>query len=184
VLPWLELNDEKVRQVEIVDNEKRARALKVTMKRHQLDSSIYTSIILRDVTEAAELEKELTELKDMEIKYRHALECLFDGVIITDQEGKIIYINKAQERIDNVTKSDVHNKNAKEFFNLDDERSVLMQALITKKDTPEQHQYYINMVGQAVNIVTYGYPLRVDDKVIGAAQLCTDKDRRPGEGIR
>jgi PAS domain S-box-containing protein len=174
VLPWLELNDEKVRQVEIVDNEKRARALKVTMKRHQLDSSIYTSIILRDVTEAAELEKELTELKDMEIKYRHALECLFDGVIITDQEGKIIYINKAQERIDNVTKSDVHNKNAKEFFNLDDERSVLMQALITKKDTPEQHQYYINMVGQAVNIVTYGYPLRVDDKVIGAVAVCRD----------
>lgn len=96
MLPWLELNDEKVRQVEIVDNEKRARALKVTMKRHQLDSSIYTSIILRDVTEAAELEKELTELKDMEIKYRHALECLFDGVIITDQEGRGCYRGEEQ----------------------------------------------------------------------------------------
>jgi PAS domain S-box-containing protein len=174
VFPWLELNHEKVRLVEIVDNEKHTRTLKVTMKGHQLGGNICTSIILRDVTEAAVLEKELIELKTMEIKYRHALECLSDGVIITDNKGKIIYINKAQERIDNVTKSYVHNKNAKEFFNLDDESSVLMQALITKKDIPEQHQYYINMVGQAVNIVTYGYPLRVDDKVIGAVAVCRD----------
>ena len=49
-----------------------------------------------------------------------------------------------------------------------------MQALITKKEVPERHQYYINMVGHAVNIVTYGYPLTVNGKVVGAVAICRD----------
>ncbi|MDD2555774.1 MAG: sigma 54-interacting transcriptional regulator [Syntrophaceticus sp.] len=171
VFPWLESNNEKARQVEIVDKEKRVRKLNVMTKSYQSDSSNYTSIILRDVTRTVELRKEMEDIKEV---YGYALECLFDGVIITDQEGKIVYINKAQEKIDNVTKGFACNKNAKEFFNLDDESSVLMQALITKKEISERHQYYINVVGQAVNIVTYGYPLRVDGKVVGAVAVCRD----------
>ncbi|MDD3314600.1 MAG: sigma 54-interacting transcriptional regulator [Syntrophaceticus sp.] len=171
VFPWLESNNEKARQVEIVDKEKRVRKLNVMTKSYQSDSSNYTSIILRDVTRTVELRKEMEDIKEV---YEYALECLFDGVIITDQEGKIVYINKAQEKIDNVTKGFACNKNAKEFFNLDDESSVLMQALITKKEISERHQYYINVVGQAVNIVTYGYPLRVDGKVVGAVAVCRD----------
>ncbi|HBI27481.1 MAG TPA: hypothetical protein DDY25_07130 [Peptococcaceae bacterium] len=171
MFPWLESNNEKARQVEIVDKEKRVRKLNVMTKSYQSDSSNYTSIILRDVTRTVELRKEMEDIKEV---YEYALECLFDGVIITDQEGKIVYINKAQEKIDNVTKGFACNKNAKEFFNLDDESSVLMQALITKKEISERHQYYINVVGQAVNIVTYGYPLRVDGKVVGAVAVCRD----------
>lgn len=171
LFPWLVMDNEEARQVEILDKEKRPRVLNVTMKRYQADGNNYTSIILRDVTKTAELRKEMKDIKGI---YEDALECLFDGVIITDQEGKIIYINKAQEKIDNVTKSYAFKKDAKEFFNLDDESSVLMQALITKKEVSERHQYYINMVGQAVNIVTYGYPLRADGKVIGAVAVCRD----------
>lgn len=110
----------------------------------------------------------------MKQRYEQALESLFDGVIISDKEGNIVYINKAQEKIDNVTKDDVYHKNPLEVFNLDNESSVLMQALNTKGDVPDRHQYYINMVGQAVNIVTYGYPLKVNDKIIGAVAICRD----------
>lgn len=148
--------------------------MKVKIKKHRINSQLYTSILLTNITELIQLKKKTKQIADIKQKYEQALESLFDGVIITDKEGNIIYINKAQEIIDNITKDDVYNKKPNEVFNLDNENSVLMQAIINKKDVPERHQYYINMVGQAVNIVTYGYPLMVNEKLIGAVAICRD----------
>jgi arginine utilization regulatory protein len=148
--------------------------LKVKTRKHRINSQTHTSILLTDITESKKLKKKIKQITDMKQRYEQALESLFDGVIISDKEGNIVYINKAQEKIDNVTKDDVYHKNPLEVFNLDNESSVLMQALNTKGDVPDRHQYYINMVGQAVNIVTYGYPLKVNDKIIGAVAICRD----------
>jgi arginine utilization regulatory protein len=174
MFPWLDLSKEQTGCIEVINSSNRIVALSVKSKRHFLNGRLYTSILLTDITEQIKLQKKNKQMVDFKQKYEQTLESLFDGVIITDKEGKIIYINKAQEQIDNVTKEDVYNRKANEVFNLDNGSSVLMQALITKKDVPERHQYYINMVGQAVNIVTYGYPLMINDKVIGAVAICRD----------
>ncbi|MGI5927655.1 MAG: sigma-54 interaction domain-containing protein [Thermacetogeniaceae bacterium] len=174
VFPWLDLKEEQIEKIEVNDNKNRILTLKGKIKKHHINGKHYTSIILTDITELTKLKAKYKQTNCIKQKYEQALESLFEGVIITDSEGKIIYVNKAQEELDNVTKDDVYNKKATEVFNLDNESSVLMQALITKKEVPERHQYYINMVGHAVNIVTYGYPLTVNGKVVGAVAICRD----------
>ncbi|MFY9140153.1 MAG: sigma 54-interacting transcriptional regulator [Thermacetogeniaceae bacterium] len=174
VFPWLDLKEEQIEKIEVMDDKNRILTLRGKIKKHHINSQQYTSIILTDITELTKLKAKYKRTYCIKQKYEQALESLFEGVIITDSEGKIIYINKAQEKLDNVTKDEVYNKKATEVFNLDNESSVLMQALITKKEVPERHQYYINMVGHAVNIVTYGYPLVVNGKVVGAVAICRD----------
>lgn len=174
VFPWLDLKEAQIEKIEVIDNKNRILTLQGKIKKHQINNKYYTSIILTDITDLTKLKEKYKQTKCIKQKYEQALESLFEGVIITDCEGRIIYINKAQEELDNVRKEDVYNKKATEVFNLDNESSVLMQALITKKEVPERHQYYINMVGHAVNIVTYGYPLMVNGKVVGAVAICRD----------
>jgi len=177
VFPWLDLKEEQIEKIEVMDNKNRILTLKGKITKHHINNQHYTSITLTDITELTKLKAKYKQTNCIKQKYEQALESLFEGVIITDNEGRIIYINKAQEKLDNVNKEEVYGKKANEVFNLDNESSVLMQALLTKKEVPERHQYYINMVGQAVNIVTYGYPLMVNGKLIGAVAICKDSTK-------
>ncbi len=174
LLPWLSLDELQQSRVELKDAEGQPRVLDVKVSEQKVAKKRYTAIILKDLTAKVRLQKDYEELVSIKGKYEYALESLFDGVIIADREGRVVYINKAQEKLDNIKKEDAINKPATEVFNLDNETSVIMQAIITKKDVPDQNQYYINMVGQAVNIVTYAYPLLKDGEVVGAVAICRD----------
>ena len=60
--------------------------------------------IIRDITERRRTEESLIESKE---ELRNLIESLGDGIIITDEEGRIIEMNKAEERITGLVAEEV-----------------------------------------------------------------------------
>jgi PAS domain S-box-containing protein/TyrR family helix-turn-helix protein len=89
--------------------------------------------IFQDVSEIERVSKELDTFKNMKNWLDTIIDSSYDGLWICDHEGKVIRINKASERINNVKAEEVLGKNAKDlvangFF----DKSVTVEVLKKK----------------------------------------------------
>ncbi|SMB99357.1 arginine utilization regulatory protein [Thermanaeromonas toyohensis ToBE] len=162
------------------------RWVKVTKKSLTEVGEEITLFIFQDITKLSRLRQCKRELLRIKKHYEYILDSLEEGVIVTDREGYIIYINAAQEKLDRVHRKDFLGRHITQAYNLNEEGSLIMQALKTKKPVPEQQQFYITMLGQAVNIVANAFPLMDEhNEIIGAVCICreTTKARELAEKI-
>ena len=56
-----------------------------------------------------------------------------EGVIITDREGKILFYNETQSKIDDLTAVEVIGQNVVEIYNLDGNSSMILRCIKTGK---------------------------------------------------
>ncbi len=105
------------------------------------------------------------------------LEHIHSGVYIADEDGTLIYVNRAGEQIDNFSRNDVIGKHISEIYsdNSFDKKkgSPLLTALQDGRIYKDENiEWYIN--GNVVNALTSAWRIQKDKKVEGACCICDD----------
>jgi len=109
--------------------------------------------------------------------YEQIMEHINDGVMASDEEGKIFIYNAFQEKLENMKKSEVIGKYLWEIYRIDPKNSEHRRVSSTK--TPIVGRYHAhafsNNLPQYLKYSTY--PLIKDSQSIGAFSICTNETK-------
>ena len=104
--------------------------------------------------------------------------CLFEhyheGVLITDQDGILIYYNKAMARLDGLNHQQVLGRSITEIYQLDTSQSITLTALRLARPIINRPHIYRTVDGKLVNSIGSAYPLFDNNALVGA--VCTVVD--------
>ncbi|MEG2787946.1 MAG: sigma 54-interacting transcriptional regulator [Romboutsia sp.] len=76
------------------------------------------------------------------IFYKQAIDSSYDGILMTDGEGNIIYVNSQYEDITGLKKNDIMNKNLSTLLNNKTiNKAISLEVLKTGKSTSTTHRY-------------------------------------------
>lgn len=114
--------------------------------------------------------------------YKSVLDNLFDGVYVVDKERKIIYWNKAAERITGFFEAEVVNLACYDnILNHVDERGKQLcldgcpLAKVLKDGNPRQAEVFLrHKAGHRVPVSIRITPIYDGDSIIGAAEIFSD----------
>ncbi|MCU7377266.1 sigma 54-interacting transcriptional regulator [Clostridiales Family XIII bacterium ASD5510] len=76
-----------------------------------------TVYLILDIYENKLLRSELSYQKEMTRELEEILEGSFDGILVTDADGKILYVNSSYERVAEIKKKDMEGKTMKDLIN-------------------------------------------------------------------
>ncbi len=96
---------------------------------------------------------------------------LDDGVIITDEQGTVVFYNEAISRIDNMERSLVIGKKVTDIYNVTRETSPTMQALLTRRPVLRFTQFYLTHHGRAVFALQNVFPLFEKERFKGVVNF-------------
>lgn len=108
------------------------------------------------------------------ISFIPVLDDFYDGVIISDVEGKVVYFNNTQARIDDIDRSYAVGKKVQDLYQLDGGLSPMMTCLRTKKPIENVACFYRTRLGKVVNSIHNVFPLFAEHQLIGA--ICFIRD--------
>lgn len=91
-----------------------------------------------------------------------------EGVIITDDRGRIVFYNETQSKIDDLSPEDVMGKRVTEIYSLDENSSMVMQCI--KSGTPILGNlfFYQTRMGRVANTIHSVFPLFQNGELSGA----------------
>lgn len=115
------------------------------------------------------------ELLHKKVKiYEQIIDELNDGIMATDEDGKIFIYNKAQEKLENMNREDVIGKYLWEVYRIDPKNSEHRHVFFTKKPIIGRYQAhaYPNNIPQYTTYSTR--PLIYLDESVGAFSVCTN----------
>lgn len=133
-------------------------------------SAQYKIFFLSDNHFNIELGNRYAETKLLKDIYESILNSIDEGIHVADIHGNITYINPSQQKIDGLT-SDVIGKHWTEVYDLDNETSLVLQALNEARFIYDQYQNYVTRGGKFVSIVCSAMPLYSEGKMIGAVAM-------------
>ncbi len=102
------------------------------------------------------------------------LDCLHEGVIISDIKGKILFFNEAQCSIDDIKREDVLGKKITDLYDVDIHASPTMRCLASGTPIINEAMVYRTRYGRVSNIITNVYPLYKAGILIGAIRFSKD----------
>ena len=103
------------------------------------------------------------------------LDHFYEGVMITDHKGRIIYYNQVQAKLDDLEPEHVIGRKVTDVYRVDDDgRSPTMQCLKMGKSVDNLACYYRTHLGKVVNSIHNVFPLYGDDRLVGA--ICFIRD--------
>ena len=97
-----------------------------------------------------------------------------EGVMITDADGVVLYMNAAQARIDDLDIEAAVGKKVTELYRVDEGFSPIMTCLKTGAAIKNLACYYRTHLGRVVNSVHNIYPITANNRVLGALGCITD----------
>lgn len=109
-----------------------------------------------------------------DVDFLSILSNLDDGVLITDNTGRIIFYNHSQAKMDDLDPDYVIGKKVTEIYDLDEETSKIMRCLRTQEPLVGHLFFYQTMSGKVVNTIHSVFPLFKKKRLIGA--ICFVKD--------
>lgn len=117
----------------------------------------------------------LSDLLDMKnIDFLSVLNCLDDGVIITDVNGTILFYNTAQSKIDGLSARDAIGLKVTDIYELNNRTSMIMQAIFRHAAIKNRTFFYKTSSGKIANTITSVYPLFNRENINGV--ICFVKD--------
>lgn len=119
------------------------------------------------------------ELTNMD--FLGVLDAFDEGVIITDAEGRIIYYNKTQSKIDGLDSKYALGRKVTEIYDLDENKSMIMTCLKTRTPTPNKVFFYRTRSGRIANTIHSVYPLLSRGSLTGA--ICFVRDYKTIEDL-
>lgn len=93
------------------------------------------------------------------VNYLDILRAFDEGVIITDAEGRIMFYNDTQARIDRTPPAEVLGRRTTEVYDLTDDTSLIMQSLRTREPIVNRHLLYRTRSGRIANSLCSVFPL-------------------------
>ncbi|MBF0209895.1 MAG: sigma 54-interacting transcriptional regulator [Desulfamplus sp.] len=104
-----------------------------------------------------------------------ALFCnLHEGVLIADTEGTIVYYNKTQSQIDNISIDDAIGKKITELYKLSQDESTTMCCIKSGQPVRDHVIIYQSRSGKVANAISNVFPLFRGGKIIGAISFTKD----------
>ena len=128
-------NTQKAELVYILPNGKK-RIIEITKR--QISKSPYTLLICEDNSEKWEIEQ---ELRISENKFKKIFDGAFDGIFIWGADGTIYDINEPGAAIIGSSIDDIHNKNFRDVFDLNDHQVKLLQRHISLINKNKHHHF-------------------------------------------
>lgn len=110
------------------------------------------------------------------IPFMDVLDHFYEGVMITDADGIVVYFNATQTRIDDLSPEEVIGRKVTDVYHVDEGISPTMQCLRSGKSVDNLACYYRTPTGKVVNSIHNVYPLRQNGAVIGS--ICFVRDYR------
>jgi len=173
-LPVLNVENDNItdyiKNFSITDNEEQIYELEnnikieVKIKHLGTDFNNYYIVCIKDYNKDELLRK----------MYETVIRTLSDGIQIIDTKGKIRICNDAQGNLDGFFPKEVIGKHIKNVYKVNDETSLLLKALITKKPINNERQIYYTKNGYKIDAVTSAFPLYYNSKLIGSASVVRD----------
>jgi arginine utilization regulatory protein len=102
------------------------------------------------------------------------LDDFHEGIMITDAQGVVLYMNAAQARIDDLKAGDAVGRTVSELYRVDEGTSPTMTCLKTGRVIANLACYYRTHLGRVVNSIHNVYPIRSSGRIIGAVCCITD----------
>ena len=102
------------------------------------------------------------------------LDRFYEGVMITDTDGRIVYFNAAQAKIDDLAPEYAVGKKVTDVYRVDEGVSPTMQCLRTGKSIDNLACFYRTRLGKVVNSLHNVFPLHAGGRLIGA--ICFVRD--------
>lgn len=127
-----------------------------------------------DQTSQKVLQQENKQLKDRLTLYENLLNSIDEGILAVDSDGKIIFMNKTQESLDNLNFGKVKGDLMVKHYDLDETTSLLLKIVKTGNKISRQPQYYLTSGKHTVNVVTSCSPIFHKNDIIGAVSISQD----------
>lgn len=122
-----------------------------------------------------ELAQKYTEVKQSKEIFESILNSIDEGVHVSDVNGKLIYINPTQEKLDGLEPGEAIGKHWLDIYDLDEETSLILRVLKDGKPIHDEYQNYVVRNGKYISVVCSSVvPLHYDGKLIGAAAINKD----------
>lgn len=133
-----------------------------------------TALIIRDYTEVELLKDQLRNTITTKNSYENILNSISEGIEVVDRDGRLIFMNRSQEEIDEMRRSDALYRHVSEVYRLAPESSLMVRAMRTGKPIINEHQTYVTKYGKMVNIICTAVPLYEDSEMVGAVAITKD----------
>lgn len=116
----------------------------------------------------------MTEGADDTKIYQSALDCVSEGIQIYDKNGYLLFCNKFSEKIEKMNRSNIIGKHLLDIYNLKEDYSTILNTIKVKMPIINRCDHFKNNNGEVINTMNSGYPLFVEDNIIGAIGLVQD----------
>lgn len=77
----------------------------------------FTLFLILDLNQIQQMKYELSTLKKNINELKEILEGSFDGILVTDAEGKVLFVNSSYERVAEISKKDLEGKKMEDLIN-------------------------------------------------------------------
>jgi len=122
----------------------------------------------------ASLDAERERFLHSVVNYLDIFRVFDEGVIITDAEGRVMFYNATQARIDGTRPAEVLGLRTTEVYDLTDDTSLIMQCLRTEQPIVNRHLVYRTRSGRIANSLCTVFPLFTGRGLVGAACFVRD----------
>jgi arginine utilization regulatory protein len=102
------------------------------------------------------------------VDYLEIFRVLDEGVVITDAQGRIMFVNEAQARIDGVDPESMIGKLPVEIWDVTEDTSVTLRCLHSGKPMVNQYLAYRTRAGRIVNSINSVFPIRTTGGMTGS----------------
>ncbi|WP_027307982.1 sigma-54-dependent Fis family transcriptional regulator [Caloramator sp. ALD01] len=100
---------------------------------------------------------------------------LEDGITIIDNRGRIVFLNKKAQKLDNINLDEVLGRHILEVYpSLSQRNSTLLNVLHSKTSIKDNIQTFINFKGEKITTQNTTLPVLNGEKIIGAIEISRD----------
>jgi len=121
----------------------------------ETNGEIDKAFLILDVFESSLLKAELDYQKKMLDELQEILEGSYDGILVTDGEGEILFVNSSYERVTDIKKEAMYGKNMKDLINPVWMPNSVAFVVIEQKCTVSKKQ----VTKSGKNIIVTGRPV-------------------------
>ncbi len=121
----------------------------------ETDGAVDNVFLVLNIYESKLLKSELVHQKRLATELEEILEGSYDGILVTDPEGKILYVNSSYERVAEIKKEDMKGKSMRDLMNPVWMPNAVSYVVMEQKQTVSKRQ--ITKSGR--NIIVTGKPI-------------------------
>lgn len=171
IMPGLDFGNEEFINYEIKGSKKVVGVRKKVISNGNSNLSI---LIVSENSFNLNLIKKYHDMKIQKDIYESVLNSIDEGIHVADKDGKLIFINPTQEKLDNLVAKDVLGKHWLDIYDLDEKSSLVLKVLDSGIPELNSSQRYVTRKGTIVNIICSCIPLYNEGELIGSAAISKD----------